>query len=122
MKNCKTGETMEMSMEELMDAMREGKVTVQQQVHHADGTVTSSTIYGNDTGDGIDRSLNILGTMQDVFSPAIRKAQSIREAEENAEHKRIIFNDRTISRLVQWSDRYAGQTAGFVLTVLQFLI
>ena len=83
--NPETGETKEMSMEELMEAMREGKVTVQQQVHHADGTVTSSTIYGNDTGDGVDRSLNVFGTMNDVFSVAIHKARRIREADENTD-------------------------------------
>ena len=53
MKNPETGETIEMSTEELMQAMREGKITIQQQVHHADGTVTGSTIYGNELGDGI---------------------------------------------------------------------
>ena len=86
MTNPETGETMEMSMEELMEAMREGKVTVQQQVHHADGTVTSSTIYGNDIGDGIDRSLNIFGTMNDIFMPALQMAKRIKEADENAEN------------------------------------
>ena len=86
MTNPETGETMEMSMEELLEAMREGKVTVQQQVHHADGTVTSSAIFGNDVGDGIDRSLNIFGTMNDVFSVAIQKARRIKEADENAEN------------------------------------
>ena len=86
MTNPEAGETMEMSMEELMEAMREGKVTVQQQVHHADGTVTSSTIYGNDIGDGIDRSLNIFGTMNDIFMPALQMAKRIKETDENAEN------------------------------------
>lgn len=86
MKKPETGETMEMSMEELMEAMREGKVSIQQQVHHADGTVTSSTIYGNDTGDGIDRSMNVFGTMSDIFKPALQMAKRIKEADENAEN------------------------------------
>lgn len=83
MKNPETGEAKEMSMEELMEAMREGRITVQQQVHHADGKVTSSTIYGNDVGDGIDRSLNIFGTMGDIFAPALQKAKKIKEADAN---------------------------------------
>ena len=74
MKNPETGETMEMTTEELMEAMREGKISIQQQVHHADGTVTSSTIYGNEIGDGIDRSMNVFGTMNDIFTPALTKA------------------------------------------------
>ena len=85
MKNPETGETMEMSAEELLEAMREGRVTVQQQVHHADGTVTSSAIFGNNVGDGIDRSLNIFATLNDVFLPALQMAKKIRAADENAE-------------------------------------
>lgn len=86
MTNPETGETKEISMEELMEAMRGGKMTVQQQVHHADGTVTSSAIYGNDVGDGIDRSLNVFGTMGDIFKPALQMAKRIQEADENAEN------------------------------------
>ena len=85
MKNPETGETLEMSAQELMEAMREGRVTVQQQVHHADGTVTSSAIFGNNVGDGIDRSLNIFATLNDVFMPALQMAQKIKAADENAE-------------------------------------
>lgn len=92
MKNPETGETMEMTTEELMEAMREGKISIQQQVHHADGTVTSSTIYGNEIGDGIDRSMNVFGTMNDIFTPALTKAKEIKEADENAENLFIMDN------------------------------
>ncbi len=93
MKNPETGETMEMTTEELMEAMREGKISIQQQVHHADGTVTSSTIYGNEIGDGIDRSMNVFGTMNDIFTPALTKAKEIKKADENAEN--LFFMDNS---------------------------
>ena len=91
MKNPETGETMEMPMEELMEAMREGKVSIQQQVHNADGTVTSSTVYGNEIGDGIDRSMNVFGAMGDIFKPALQMAKRIKEGDENAEN--LFFMD-----------------------------
>ena len=76
MKNSETGETMEMTTEELMEAMREGKISIQQQVHHADGTVTSSTIYGNEIGDGIDRSMNVFGTMPKIL-PSLKNTATL---------------------------------------------
>ena len=102
MTNPETGETMEMSMEELLEAMREGKVTVQQQVHHADGTVTSSVIYGNDVGDGIDRSLNVFGTVNDLISVALQKVKRIKETDENAFAD---YSDDDIELLNQYLDK-----------------
>ena len=80
MTNPETGETKEISMEEFMEAMRGGKISVRQEVHHADGSVTSSMIFGNDVGDGVDRSVNIFGTMNDVLKPVILNAQKKKEA------------------------------------------
>ena len=67
MTNPETGETKEISMEEFIEAMKNGNVSVSQEVHHSDGTVTSSVVYGNNVGDGIDRSVNIFATMNDIF-------------------------------------------------------
>lgn len=70
MTNPETGETKEISMEEFIEAMKNGNVSVSQEVHHSDGTVTSSVVYGNNVGDGIDRSVNIFATMNDIFIAA----------------------------------------------------
>ncbi len=93
MTNPETGETKEISMEEFMEAMRGGKISVRQEVHHADGSVTSSMIFGNDVGDGVDRSVNIFGTMHDVLKPVILNAQKIKEADKDA--KKIFFMDNS---------------------------
>ena len=92
MTNPETGETKEISMEEFMKMMRSGNGSIQQVVRHADGTVTSSLIYGNNIGDGVDRSLNIFGTMGDVLFYAVLKARKIKEADENAEKLFFIDN------------------------------
>lgn len=92
MTNPETGETKEISMEEFMKMMRSGNGSIQQVVKHADGTVTSSLIYGNNIGDGVDRSLNIFGTMGDVLFYAVLKARKIKEADENAEKLFFIDN------------------------------
>lgn len=93
MTNPETGETKEISMEEFLAAMQGGKISVRQEVRHADGSVTSSLIYGNDVGDGVDRSLNIFGTMNDVLYYAVWKARKIKEADENAE--KLFFMDNS---------------------------
>ena len=85
MTNQETGETKEISMEELMEMLRSGKGSVRQEVHHADGSVTSSVIFGNDVGDGVDRSVNLFGTMNDILMPAIVRARKIKEADPDAE-------------------------------------
>ena len=59
MTNPETGETKEISMEEFMEIMRSGKGSLQQIVTHADGTTSSTTLYGNASEDGLDRSVNI---------------------------------------------------------------
>ena len=92
MTDPETGETKEISMEEFFAAMQGGKISVRQEVHHADGSVTSSLIYGNDVGDGIDRSLNIFGTTSDVLYYAIWKARKRKDADENAEKLFFIDN------------------------------
>jgi len=92
MTNPKTGETKEISMEEFMGAIQGRKISVCQEVRHDDGTVTSSLIYGNDIGDGVDRSLNIFGTTDDVLFYAVLKARKIKEADENAENLFFIDN------------------------------
>lgn len=92
MTNPETGETKEISMEEFMEAMRNGQISVRQEVHHADGSVTSSMVLGNDPRDGIDRSLNIFGSLiDDVLKPALIKARKIREADNEAD--KIFFMD-----------------------------
>ena len=49
------------------DAVRDGKISsIQQEVHHADGSVTRTMTYGNDAEDGIDRSVNVFGTIGDI--------------------------------------------------------
>lgn len=83
MTNPKTGEKKEISMEEFMKMMQDGEFSVRQEVHHADGSVTSSMIYGNDLSDGIDRSVNIFGTMADVIKPALVRARKIKETSED---------------------------------------
>lgn len=82
MTNPETGETKEISMEEFLEAMKNGDVSVSQEVHHADGTVTSSVVYGNNIGDGIDRSMNIFATMNDVFVAAKKALEN--DASEDA--------------------------------------
>lgn len=79
--NQETGEMKEMSEKELMDAMREGTVTVQRQVHHADGTVTSSVIYGN-----VEGAVNVFGTTEDILKPAILSAQKRKDADKSLNH------------------------------------
>lgn len=95
MTNPETGETKEISMEEFMAAMKSGQVSVRQEVRHADGSVTSSMIYGNDVGDGVDRSVNIFGSVSDVLSAAIIRARELHEADENA--KKLFFMDNSDS-------------------------
>lgn len=84
MREPKTGETKEISMEEFMSAMRNGQITVCQEIHRADGSVTVSPIYGNEIGDGVDRSVNIFGTLEDVISVLGERACKILDANENA--------------------------------------
>ena len=59
MTNPETGETKEISMEEFLKMMRSGNGSIQQVVKHADGTTSSTTVYGNVADDGLDRSVNI---------------------------------------------------------------
>ena len=92
MTNHETGETKEVSMEEFLQIMNGGgEVSIRQEVRHADGTVTSSVIYGNEVGDGVDRSLSIFGEMNAVLMPAITSAKKRQEADENAE--KIFYMD-----------------------------
>ncbi len=90
--NPETGETKEVSMEELTAAMREGRVSVRQEVHHADGSVTSSMVFGN-ADDGVDRSVNVFGTMSDVLKPAVIRAQKVQE--EDPDTDKVFRMDNT---------------------------
>lgn len=92
MKNNETGESVEISMEEFLEAMSGKDITIKQEVRHADGTVTSSTIYGNNAGDGIDHSLNIFAEYGAVLNPALMKAKKAKEADETAEKIFVMDN------------------------------
>ncbi len=59
MTNPETGETQEISMEEFMKMMRSGNGSLQQVVTNADGTTSTTTLYGNAAQDGLDHSVNI---------------------------------------------------------------
>ena len=83
------GNEREISMEEFQEALRGASVTVKQQITHADGSVTSSVIYGNNAGDGVDHSLNIFSEMSDVISAGLFKAKQNCGDNEDAE---IIFS------------------------------
>jgi TPR repeat protein len=59
MKNLDTGETEEISAEEFARMVRSGNGSIQQIVTNADGSTSSTTLYGNDSDDGLDHSVNI---------------------------------------------------------------
>lgn len=83
----------EMSMEELLQLMQSGEVSIRQDVHHGDGSVTSSVIYGNDMGDGIDHSVNLFGTMEDILHPVLARLQKEKKAGKNAEDLRLYMDN-----------------------------
>lgn len=86
LKNIETGETKEMSIDELMKAMREGNVSIRQEITKADGTVTSSTVYGNNFGDNVDYSVNIFVDKDTYSAFAIRAVKIlVGEIEEPAD-------------------------------------
>lgn len=91
MKNRETGETIEVSCDEILKSLREGNATLQQQVKHLDGTVTTHSLYGNEIGDGIDRSLNVFGTLEDIFHIGVKAAQQLQEKGKN--NKNIFYMD-----------------------------
>lgn len=72
MTNPETGETKEISMEEFLKMMRSGNGSIQQVVKHADGTTSSTTVYGNVADDGLDRSVNIF-VDKDSFNAFLMK-------------------------------------------------
>jgi len=72
MTNPETGETKEISMEEFLKMMRSGNGSIQQVVKHADGTTSSTTVYGNASDDGLDRSVNIF-VDKDSFNAFLMK-------------------------------------------------
>ena len=72
MTNPETGETQEISMEELVQMMRSGQGSLQQIVTNADGSTSSTTLYGNASDDGLDRSVDIF-VDQDAFNAFLRK-------------------------------------------------
>lgn len=72
MTNPETGETKEISMEEFLKMMRSGNGSIQQVVTHADGSTSSTTIFGNISSDGLDRSVNIF-VDSDTFNAFITR-------------------------------------------------
>ena len=72
MTNPETGEAKEISMEEFLKMMRSGNGSIQQVVKHADGTTSSTTVYGNVADDGLDRSVNIF-VDKDSFNAFLMK-------------------------------------------------
>lgn len=72
-------------MKELRDAMRDGRLSIQQEMRHEDGSTTTSVIFGNGD-DGIDRSVHIFGTLNDVLKPAIICAKQVRDENPNTDH------------------------------------
>ena len=77
MTNPETGETKEISMEEFMKMMRSGNGSLQQVVTHADGTTSSTTLYGNVAEDGLDRSVNIFIDNDTFNAFIIRKIKKL---------------------------------------------
>lgn len=77
MTNPETGETKEISMEEFMKIMRSGNGSLQQVVTHADGTTSSTTLYGNVAEDGLDRSVNIFVDNDTFNAFIIRKVKKL---------------------------------------------
>lgn len=77
MTNPETGETKEISMEEFMKMMRSGNGSLQQVVTHADGTTSSTTLYGNVSDDGLDRSVNIFVDGDTFNAFIIRKIKKL---------------------------------------------
>lgn len=69
----------EMTPEDIIRQLKEGNGTLLKHVTNPDGSTTITPIYGNDTWDGVDRSLNIFGTMNDVLSVAVNRAQEVSE-------------------------------------------
>lgn len=82
--NPETGEEIEVSVEEMMEMIRNGRGSIQQVVKHADGSTTSSALYGNVFADGIDRSVNIFASTSDINHPAIMAARKVKEANPDA--------------------------------------
>lgn len=88
MTNPETGETKEISMEEFMKMMRSGNGSLQQVVTHADGTTSSTTVYGNVADDGLDRSVNIF-VDEDTFKAfIIRKLKKLTGGIEDPESEK----------------------------------
>lgn len=67
MTNPETGETKEISKEEFSEILRSGKGSLQQVVTHADGSTSATTLYGNVSEYGLDRSVNIFAD-NDAFN------------------------------------------------------
>ena len=76
MTNPETGETKEISEEEFLEILRSGKGSLQQVVTHADGSTSATALYGNDSEDGLDRSVNIF-VDRDVFKAFLRRTSQV---------------------------------------------
>lgn len=88
MTNPETGETKEISMEEFLKIMRSGQGSLQQVVTHADGSTSATTLYGNVSDDGLDRSVNIFVDKDTFNAFIIRKIKKLTgEIEDPASEK-----------------------------------
>lgn len=97
-KKIETVDTTNISKEELIEKLFNGEAkiqTIQQQVHHADGSVTSSMIYGTDVGDGVDRSMNIFCEISTIIFAA-KMAIDKREDSDNSPQKNLIINNSDV--------------------------
>jgi len=86
--DTKTGETKEISMEEMMEALRNGNGSIQQVVTRPDGTSTSTTIYGNVNEDGLDRSVNIFVDKETFNAFITRKLKKLAGKMEDPESEK----------------------------------
>ena len=82
----------EMTPEDIIRQLKEGNGTLLKHVTNPDGSTTITPIYGNDTWDGVDRSLNIFGTMNDVLSVAVNRAQEVSE-KNGFDDIKILYNN-----------------------------
>lgn len=79
MTDLTTGEQKEVSMEEFLESIDEEELCIKQVVRNADGTETSSVIYGSEKNDDRLHTLNIFTSMQSVINVAFIKLQEAKK-------------------------------------------
>ncbi len=114
MTNPETGETKEISMEEFLKMMRSGNGSLQQVVTHADGTTSSTTLYGNVAQDGLDRSVNIFVDNDTFNAFIVRKLKKLTGEMDDPESEKdpgelyemtIDFTDSAIMGILKATDK-----------------